>query len=143
MDSYGGASDRNPLYFQHADIATMQIQINGVIAYNINATFPHQASQAYFESLQALGLTYNHLLECDAFTSGRTLWCFDFSNETLADAIPLEKSGHFRLSLSMHSGLDRNRLILIFGENLGGYQCFGRSQCSLRCQDIDNTVFRR
>ena len=119
LASFSGNFNRNPLYFQHADVTNIQVQINGVPLYNISAKFPHQTAQAYYETCSALGLGYDHLLTFEGFKNGGTLFVFDFSNEQLDDIIPLEKSGNLRISLTFSSGVAHNRLILLFGESMG------------------------
>jgi hypothetical protein len=120
QSTLNGAYDKNPSYFTHANINTLQVTINGENLANLRCAFPHSTAQAYYNTIKALGLpNSSNLLTHANFKEGRTMFIFDTRSSNVEDAVNIEKSGSLRLSLSCQKPNDENIVIFILGYTLG------------------------
>lgn len=117
--SFTGNYNKNGLYFQNADVTEIRATINGAPVYTVTSKFPHFTNQAYYESLNAIGLNYNPLLTHKAFVYGKTMFCIKFDTDESDDTITVEKSGNLRISISFGTPSLQNRVILMNGDTTG------------------------
>ena len=119
LQNYSGAYNKNGLYFQHGQLERLQVYINSVPIRSLQASFPNEVAQLYFDTLNSIGMLTDTLLTHRAFKDGKTLFVINFEQEDLKNVIPIEKSGNLRIELSFSERVDRNRIIFLFGDSVG------------------------
>ena len=119
MPAFAGTHNKNGLYFSHANVSEITVSINGLSVYKNSMIFPDQCSQAFFNTLDSLGLENDTLLDFTSFKKGRSVFVYSLLAEDLAGAVPLEQSGNLRISIQLSQGLDNNLVILMFGDTKG------------------------
>ena len=119
MDGFSGRTNQNGLYFEHANISNIHVTVNGSTIYNINTSFPHEYSQCYYETQKALGIDKNNLVTYNTYKGGRSLFTFNFINETVEDTLPVEMSANLRLNLKFASSLSNPHVIILLADTTG------------------------
>ena len=119
MNAFSGRNNLNGLYFSHGDISNILITLNGSTVYNIATDFPHFFNQSYYESLKTLGLKVDHMITHDSFKSGRSVFMFNFINEPIEEALPIETSASLRINLKLKENLTSPHVIILLAETTG------------------------
>lgn len=117
MSAFSGAYNKNGLFFKHANLSEITVSVNGMNLYKNDVHFPHQCSQLYYTTLEALGIENDTLIEFDSFKNGgRTVMVYSLIAEDIQGTVPLEQSGNLRVSIQLRGGLEENLVILLFGD---------------------------
>ena len=116
MTAFSGAYKENGLHFSNSNLSELTVSINGVSVYKTNVDFPHECSQAYFTTIESLGIENDHLLDFDTFKRGRTLFIYNLLPEDVQGTVPVEQSGNLRISFQLKEGVDENVVILLFAD---------------------------
>ena len=119
MNAFSGTYNKNGLYFSNSKLSEITVSLNGVSVYKNSVSFPHECSQAYFNAIDSLGLENDTLLDFNGFKQGRTIFVYSLLPEDLQGTVPLEQSGNLRVSIQLAEGLDKNIVILMFGDTKG------------------------
>ena len=119
MNAFSGAYNKNGLYFSSSNLSEISVSLNGVSVYKNAVSFPHECSQAYFNAIESLGIENDTLLDFNGFKQGKTIFVYSLLPEDLQGTVPLEQSGNLRLSLQLKQGVDKNLVILMFGDTKG------------------------
>ena len=119
MTAFNGDYARNGIYFSHANLAHVDITVNGSSAYNLHSEFPHNYSNLYFSTLESLGVESDHTLTYDVFGNGRTICVFNFVSEEIDNAHPVAKSGNLRVNLTLKQPVQENMIVLFFANTTG------------------------
>ena len=119
MNGFSGRSNQNGLYFEHSNISNLHMSVNGSTLYNININFPHNYSQSYYETIKTLGLDSDHMITFDTYKSGRSVFMFNFINEPVGEALPVETSASLRINLKLSENLTTPRVIILLAETTG------------------------
>ena len=119
MSAFSGTYNKNGLYFSNSNLSEITVSLNGVGVYKNSVSFPHVCSQAYFNAIDSLGLENDTLLDFNGFKQGRTIFVYSLLPEDLQGTVPLEQSGNLRVSIQLSQGLDKNIVILMFGDTKG------------------------
>ena len=119
MDAFSGGPSSNGLYFEHANLENCHLTVNGNTLYNINTSFPHVYSQSYYETLKSIGLNNDHMITHEAFKAGRSVFSFNFINETVEETLPVESSASLRLTLKFGQNLAAPHIVILIAETTG------------------------
>ena len=119
MASFSGSSSRNGLYFDHANITNIHVTVNGSTLYNINTLFPSKYSQSYYETQKTLGIDKENMITFDTYKKGRTVFSFNFVNESVEETLPVEVTANSRLNLKFGSNLTTPSVIILLADTTG------------------------
>ena len=119
MRHFSGDYTRNALYFNHCDINNIHITINGSTVYNINSSFPGQVMQAYYETIKSIGMEQENIITFESFKEGRTIFNFNFINEDMKEALPVDRSASMRIALRFDAPLTSPHMVILFGDTTG------------------------
>ena len=116
MEAYNGSYTRNGIYFNHYNLNSLNVSLNGSAIYNINCKFPSDYSQLYYTTCKTLGLESDHLVHHDSFDKGRCVIALKFTPEHTEDTINLERNGNLKIDLKFDNPINKNIIILLMGE---------------------------
>ena len=119
MNAFSGRASLNGLYFEHANLENLHLTVNGNTFYNVNTSFPNVYSQSYYETLKSIGLNNNNMITHESFKTGRTVFSFNFVNETVEETLPVESSASLRLTLKFGQNLTAPHTIILLAETTG------------------------
>jgi hypothetical protein len=124
--SVNGQYNSNPNFFKHNSITSISLDVNGNNLASIKAEFPYSTSQAYFSTLNGLGIgNHEHLITKSNFKTGRTLFVFDTRPSDANDTINLERSANIRITIQCSKPCASNQVVYIVGYTLGVMQISG------------------
>ena len=112
--NFNGALDRNPLAFKALDISEICITINGQTAYRQTHNM-----RGYYDNIKAIGLEHDHMITYKSFSKNRAVYTFNFNNEDMKGAVPVEMAGHLRISLTLSATQDRPHIIILMADSVG------------------------
>ena len=117
--NFSGDYKRNPLYFPHCNIKNINISVNGNPIYNINSDFGNgYGIRNYYESIKSNGVDNGGLLYYNAFKNGRAIFTFNFVNEDLREAIPVELNANMRISITFKENLANPHIVMLIAETM-------------------------
>ena len=119
MDSANGNYKKNPFFFHHNNLKSLQVYKDNKNVYDVACSFPGKCSDFYFKTLDSLGLETFHGLTFDRFIDGKTIAVISLEPEKLRDVIPIEKDGNLRLSLHLSQPSTENIIVYILGSTTG------------------------
>ena len=119
MNAFSGRGNLNGLYFDHGNLDSLYLTVNGNTVYNLQTNFPFNYSQPYFETLKSIGLTRDHMITHESFKAGRTVFSFNFVHETVEETLPVESSANLRITLTFKRNLTSPHTIILFAETTG------------------------
>jgi hypothetical protein len=121
--AFDGAYDTNPNYFTHNNITDFSLDINGNTLSRIKCEFPRYATQAFYQTLESLGLENNsHLLTKENFCAGRSIFVFDTSPTNTPDVLHLERRANLRVCMTTSAPPAANRILFLIGLTTGMLQ---------------------
>jgi hypothetical protein len=110
----------NPTHYQHNKLSRFSVNINGENISDFNSKFPEESSNAYYNTLSALGLNAcYHNLKMRHFVEGRSIFVVDTTSEQNEDTLSIEKTGNVRVTLQCETALTRNSVIILLGYTVG------------------------
>ena len=120
MNSISGRYNHNSLYFNHCDISNVHITINGSTIYNTSTDFSAgDCSRSFYEVQKAVGIDSNNMLSYDSYQKGRSVFCFNFVNETVEDSLPVERSANLRMNLTFKQPLTTPHVVILLADTTG------------------------
>lgn len=118
--NFSGDYARNPLYFPHCNIQNITISINGKPVYDITSDFENSYGiRNYYESINHSSIQKGGLITYNGFKNGRAIFNFNFVNEDLKDAVPVELSANMRITITFKERLDNPHVVLLLAETVG------------------------
>ena len=134
--NFSGNISRNPLCFKPFGVKNISVSVNGNSIYNINMDWDNGYNlRAYYESLRARGVeTADNVLCYDSFKNGRTVFTFNFINEDMRGAVPIEMSANMRITATFSTAPATPILALLTAQTVGilNIDSDRNVQCDLR-----------
>ena len=121
MPSAAGDYKRNPFYFGHNNIQSLQVYADNKNMCDIKCSFPGKCTNFYYNTLASLGAETFHGLTKDLFMNGRTIAVISLEPEKLSDVVAIEKDGNLRLSMQLARPADENIVVYILGTTTAVY----------------------
>ena len=89
----------NPTHYQHNKLSRFSVNINGENVSDFNSKFPDESSNAFYNTLSALGLNNcYHNLKLRNFIDGRSVFVVNTTSEQSEDTLSIEKTGNIRVT---------------------------------------------
>ena len=117
--NFSGSYMRNALHFSHNNLSRLSVTVNNRSIYNVRCSFPDGAVCLYTKTLEALGLTSDHLLDRNSFENGKTVIVLDLDAQQLENVLPRDESGNLRIELEFSTPNAGNVICLLFAESAG------------------------
>ena len=70
-------------------------------------------SRSFYEAQNAIVVDGNNMLSYVSYQNGRSVFCFNFVNETVEDSLPVERSANLRMILTFKQSLTSPHVILL------------------------------